>query len=96
MRKFIVAAAVVASLAGGSVAFANEVAAPSAVSKPKSDKKDDPNRMVCTREHVVGSNRPTKVCMTVAERERMRDLATERLRSGKGSTDNSGGTPSGM
>ena len=32
------------------------------------------------RQHVVGSNRPQKVCMTVAERDRLRD-ATARLLS---------------
>lgn len=42
-----------------------------------SDKKgiDDPNRIVCKREHVVGSNRPQKVCMTVAQRQRLKDQA---------------------
>ena len=41
------------------------------------DKKpvDDPNRIVCKREHVVGSNRPQKVCMTVAQRQRLKDDA---------------------
>jgi hypothetical protein len=42
--------------------------------------KDDPDRIVCVRQHVVGSNRPQKVCMTVAERDRLRD-ATARLLS---------------
>lgn len=41
------------------------------------DKKpiDDPNRIVCKREHVVGSNRPQKICMTVAQRQRLKDDA---------------------
>jgi hypothetical protein len=31
--------------------------------------------MVCRREHVVGSNRPKKVCMTVAQRAALKDTA---------------------
>ena len=44
---------------------------------PAAKKKamDDPNRIVCTREHVVGSNRPQKICMTVAQRQRLKDDA---------------------
>ena len=34
---------------------------------------NDPDRIVCKREHVVGSNRPQKVCMTVAQRELLKD-----------------------
>jgi len=34
--------------------------------------RNDPNRIVCTREHVVGSNRPQKVCMTAAQRDALR------------------------
>ena len=41
----------------------------------KKQAMDDPNRIVCTREHVVGSNRPQKVCMTVAQRQRLKDDA---------------------
>ncbi|NBB15767.1 hypothetical protein GVN21_10415 [Caulobacter sp. SLTY] len=46
--------------------------APAPAATPKK-KIDDPNRIVCKREHVVGSNRPQKVCMTVADRERLKD-----------------------
>jgi hypothetical protein len=53
--------------------------APPPAPKPK-PAKDDPDRIVCVRQHVVGSNRPQKVCMTVAERDRLRD-ATARLLS---------------
>ena len=54
--------------------------APVQVDKPAAEaakKKsfDDPDRIVCTREHVVGSNRPQKVCMTVAQRQRLKDQA---------------------
>jgi hypothetical protein len=53
--------------------------APPPAPKPK-PAKDGPDRIVCVRQHVVGSNRPQKVCMTVAERDRLRD-ATARLLS---------------
>ena len=56
---------------------ASAPAAPAAKpAKPAKLAKDDPNRMVCTREHVVGSNRPEKVCLTVGERERLKDAAS--------------------
>ncbi|MDB5471634.1 MAG: hypothetical protein JWR84_3194 [Caulobacter sp.] len=41
----------------------------------KKSAMDDPNRIVCTREHVVGSNRPQKICMTIAQRQRLKDDA---------------------
>ncbi|HYE45112.1 MAG TPA: hypothetical protein VEA44_04985 [Caulobacter sp.] len=50
-------------------------AAPAAIKPAKKSDLDDPNRIVCKREHVVGSNRPQKVCMTVGERERLKDQA---------------------
>lgn len=53
---------------------------PSATAKKKSI--DDPNRIVCTREHVVGSNRPQKVCMTVAQRQRLKDDADKLMDPG--------------
>lgn len=46
--------------------------------------KDDPNRIVCVRQHVVGSNRPQKVCMTVAERDRLRDATARMLTDQRG------------
>jgi hypothetical protein len=56
-----------------------DTSAPAASPAEGADKKgkgmDDPNRIVCKREHVVGSNRPQKVCMTVAERQRLKDHA---------------------
>ncbi len=56
--------------------------APAAKPKPAVD----PNRIVCIREHVVGSNRPQKVCMTVAERDRMRDAAARLVTEQRGAT----------
>ncbi|MDQ0462473.1 hypothetical protein QO010_000221 [Caulobacter ginsengisoli] len=84
MRR-VVLMAVAASLLTVSAALADQPAssptAPSAPAapatpgaKPKVD-MNDPNRIVCTREHVVGSNRPQKICMTVAERQRLKDQA---------------------
>lgn len=51
--------------------------APTAAPTPPAKKKDDPNRVVCTREHVVGSNRPQRICMTVREREELRQRAVD-------------------
>lgn len=56
-----------------------------ATAKPK-PAKDDPDRIVCVRQHVVGSNRPQKICMTVAERDRMRDAAARMLTEQRGAT----------
>lgn len=53
--------------AGGSAPLADPAA--------KKATMEDPNRIVCTRQHVVGSNRPQKVCMTVAQRQRLKDDA---------------------
>lgn len=60
-----------------------ETAPPSPKAKPA---KDDPDRIVCVRERVLGSNRPHKVCMTVAERDRMRDAAARLLQEQRGAT----------
>ena len=46
---------------------------------PAKPAAEDPNRVVCTREHVVGSNRPVKVCMTVAQRDALKDSASRTL-----------------
>lgn len=36
---------------------------------------EDRNRIVCMRETVIGSNRPQRVCMTLAERDAIREQA---------------------
>lgn len=82
MRRFVLSFALVAGLAAAPVAFAEEAAAPAA--KPAKPAMDDPNRIVCTREHVVGSKRPKKVCMTVAQREELRETARRNMDSGPG------------
>lgn len=38
------------------------------------------SRMVCRRERPTGSNRPERVCLTVAQRRQMREDSTEGLR----------------
>ena len=60
-----------------------EVPPPAPAPRPA---KDDPDRIVCVREHVVGSNRPQKVCMTVVERDRMREAAARLLSEQRGAT----------
>lgn len=77
MGRLVVVLGLAAGLSAPVAAYAADSAnstppasAPSAPAKPA---QDDPDRIVCTREHVVGSNRPKKVCMTVAQREEYRD-----------------------
>lgn len=77
MRRVVLSLVLVAGLAAASPVLATEAAPASApAAKPAKPAKDDPNRIVCTREHVVGSNRPERVCMTVAERQRIKDLSS--------------------
>lgn len=75
MRIAFVAAALllVASPALAQAGAGTPLVDPAAATKKKT--MDDPNRIVCTREHVVGSNRPQKICMTVAQRQRLKDDA---------------------
>lgn len=78
MRRFSLA--LVAVFAVGSFApLAQAREATPAVPAPAPSAKDDPNRMICTREHVVGSNRPKKVCMTAAQREEIREQARRNM-----------------
>lgn len=84
MRHLVLSFALVAGLAAAPVAFAEEAAGAAAPTKPAKAAIDDPNRIVCTREHVVGSKRPKKVCMTVAQREELRETARRNMDSGPG------------
>ena len=40
------------------------------------------NEVICRREHVVGSNRPQRICQTRREWDHLRDQAQEALRDG--------------
>ncbi len=40
---------------------------------------DDPERVICRRERVVGSNRPQRTCMTARQWEESREAAREAL-----------------
>lgn len=58
----------------------------------------DPNRMVCRKERVVGSNRPEKICMTAAEWQGITERSQEdltRLQGEPGTTpaNSAGGGP---
>lgn len=89
MRRVLLATTLIASLAAAAPVFAEPTTdatsgttpADGKPAKPAKAGAGDPNRMVCTREHVVGSNRPEKVCMTVAERERIRDASQRAIDS---------------
>lgn len=65
-----------------------EVPPPAPAPRPA---KDDPDRIVCVRQHVVGSNRPQKVCMTAAERDRLRDATARLLSDQRGGSAPPGG-----
>lgn len=93
MRRVAVLAFAAASLFTASAGWADQPppsptapAAPAPAAKPKVD-MNDPNRIVCTREHVVGSNRPQKICMTVAERQRLKDQADRDMDISKHNVD---------
>lgn len=75
--RIVLAAAAFALLASPTLAQTAPDAAPAEAPAPAKKKSamDDPNRIVCTRDHVVGSNRPRKVCMTVAQRQALKDSA---------------------
>ena len=101
MRRVFLATIVVAGLMAAAPVFAEPTTgatsgtttASGEPAKPaKPVKTSDTNRMVCTRELVVGSNRPEKVCMTVAERERIRDASRRAIEGNLGSgAQNTGG-----
>lgn len=56
---------------------------PAPVEGIKKGSLNDPDRIVCKREHVVGSNRPQKVCMTVAQREQLKDQVEQMTDPGR-------------
>jgi hypothetical protein len=55
----------------------------------------DPNTKVCTTEHVVGSNRPRRLCMSKADRQHQRDLARELVNNAGGFDQPPGELPTG-
>lgn len=87
MRRIVLSLAFVASLAAAPMASADPATDTAKPEKPAKPAKDDPNRIVCTREHEVGSNRPKKVCMTVAQREELRERARRNMDESRRATD---------
>ncbi|MFN4297015.1 MAG: hypothetical protein ACK4FB_09240 [Brevundimonas sp.] len=60
----------------------------------RSERQEDADRMICRREHVVGSNRPQRVCMTRAQWDAIRDQSRETLReTDRGAPQELPGTP---
>ena len=55
----------------------SEAPAAAAAAAPPPEPED---RIVCHREHIVGSNRRQRVCRTVRERARIRDQSQDELR----------------
>lgn len=54
----------------------------SAAERRRAEREAELDRVVCRREHVVGSNRPQRICLTVREWEHARDRAQEQMRDG--------------
>ena len=52
--------------------------------------------VVCRREHVVGSNRPQRICQTRAQWEGLRDRSLDRIDDGNRRTTESGSSMSGV
>lgn len=75
MRRLVLSLVVAAGLAVAPLAYAEQAALATDAAAPAKPAADDPDRVVCRREHVVGSNRPKKVCMTVAQRAALKDAA---------------------
>lgn len=46
---------------------------------PTARAMNDPERVICRRERVVGTNRPQRVCMTAREWEVVRDASRETM-----------------
>ncbi len=54
--------------------------APVTVTATQSQPADPRDRIVCRREHVLGSNRPQRICQTQRQWEAQRDQSREDLR----------------
>ena len=80
MRRFELAwaaaagALLLSACAGGQQATAANEGPLLAANDPKS-------RVVCEVERSVGSNRPTKICMTIREREQLQDRSRTQVRN---------------
>ena len=73
----------VALLAAALLFQSQEPAAPaadtSAEATAAAEREAERNRVVCRREHVVGSNRPQRVCRTRREWDAMADTSREQM-----------------
>lgn len=58
----------------------------SAEARRQAEREAELDRVVCRREHVVGTNRPQRICMTVREWEHQREMAREIMRDDRFST----------
>jgi hypothetical protein len=70
----------------------SEAPAAAAAAAPAPEPED---RIVCHREHIVGSNRRQRVCMTVSERARIRDQSQDELRRASPGTGAAESLPTG-
>lgn len=54
------------------------------------------NEVICRREHVVGSNRPQRICQTRRQWNHIQDMSREALRDDRFSTGQGAGAGEGM
>ena len=52
-------------------------AQPQATPPSRSARNNDPERVVCRREHTIGSNRPVRTCRTAREWEEIRQYSMQ-------------------
>lgn len=94
MTRVVLPLAIVAGLAIPPVALADQAASPPGkVATAAPTAKMDPDRIVCARERVTGSRKLRIVCMTVGEREAIRDTARRELDEGRRTLGPISGTP---
>lgn len=49
------------------------------VASTPTSERSNPERMICKRERIVGSNRPQRICMTARERDAIRDASRNQI-----------------
>lgn len=54
-------------------------AAPRTAETARADNREDPDRVICRREHVVGSNRPRRICLPRREWDAIRDQSRDTM-----------------
>ena len=64
--------------------------APAQSAEAQAAREAERNRVVCRREHVMGSNRPQRTCLTVAQWEELRERSVRNREADGRSAEASG------